>query len=298
MKNIFHLDKTGSFLFKSPTQVSIQLGSELAILFYLPTKKAYGIALYNPDENLKELQQSLETLYQKMVDTYAIDSSQLHIKIFGLRNGLKSVMEAALDWLKGNHLRITAKDIGANATRKLLIDCESGKVGVSYADANPHPLQWIAEGSARNRNPLDTVHAEVLILTDNSVKRTLAKQAIEEERHWTAATPKKPNEIMARKKVEDFPWPVVLLFEDLEDFNLIEAWISRVQLTFPAVQFRWVGTSIPSTLKRTFPELKQLPPLEPELLPEFKQKLTAALFDHSVTHTTSILPFKAKKSRS
>lgn len=295
--NTIHLDKTGAFLFKAPAQVSLMLNRELCIVLSLPKKHACGIALFDPEENIKELYQSLETLYQKLVDTYAADSSQIEVKIFGLRNGLRSAIEGALHWLAGNGLRIVAKDIGANATRKILVNCDSGMVGVNYAEGTSQPLQWIAEGSARNRNPMDTVHAEVLVLSESPVKRTLAKQSVEEERHWSAATPKKPLDILSKETVSDFPYPVVLLFDDLEDYNLIEAFISRVQLAYPAVQFRWVGTAVPTPLKRAFPQLKLLPPLEPDLLPEFKKKLRGAVFDHATTETNTLIPFERKRAR-
>lgn len=292
-----HLDKTGAFLFKAPTQVSMLLNRELAIVFCLPKKEVCGIALFDPEQNIKELNQSLETLYQKMIDTYAADPSQLQIKIFGLRNGLRSVIEATLDWLEGNHLKVVAQDLGANATRKVLVNCQTGMVGVNYAEGTTQPMHWIAEGSARNRNPMDSINAEVLILTENAVKRTLAKQAIEEERHWTAATPKNPTDIISKKTVSDFPWSVVLIFDDMDDYNPIEAWISRLHLTFPAVQIRWVGATIPAQLKRAFPELKQLPPLEPALLPEFKKKLKSAVFDHATSETSTLIPIKRKGAR-
>ena len=145
---------------------------------------------------------------------------------------------------------------------------------------------------------MDSVQAEVLILTENAVKRTLAKQAVEEERHWSAACPKKPIDFLSEKTIENFPYSVVLLFSDIEDERLIGAWIDRISLAYRTVQMRWVGTAIPTALKRSFPKLGLLPPLEPELLPEFKSKLKRAVFEHFTTNRSEVVPFhQIKKAK-
>lgn len=297
--NNIGLDKTGTYLFKSPTIVTLVINRELTVVLCVPSQQACGIALFHPEDDPKRMAEQLTSLYEKMIDAYAVKGEDVQVKIFGLRSGTRSVMDTVTHWLEGNNLRVVARDTGGNACRKLVIHCESGKIGVSYSEStNPGQLQWLSEGSARQRNPMDSVQAEVLILTENAVKRTLARQAVEEERHWSAACPKKPIEFLSEKNIENFPYSVVLIFSDMEDERLIETWMGRITLAYQAVQMRWVGTAIPTSLKRTFPGLSLLPPLEPELLPEFKSKLKRAVFDHFTANRSEVVPFqKIKKAK-
>jgi hypothetical protein len=190
---------------------------------------------------------------------------------------------------------VLSQDVGRNVCRTLLIDCEKGVVGVSYAESSPAPsVFFLISGSARNRLPGTQAEERVLILSTNEAQKLLCRQAVEEYSSWEAITVDSTRLSEIEKKVRrDLSW--VILFEDWPNAEAVFPWIARFQEKNPALKVGWSGKKAPVFLKR----LKQVtvfPPLESDTVVEFKEKMSEASGVFSGMED-SVVAFKKKKRR-
>jgi hypothetical protein len=287
------LESPGIYLFSAPVQAQISIYRETVVILWVAAKKSAGIAILSPESKVEDLRQTLDGLHHKVTQDLGLKDPKIEVKIFGGSMGGKLALQTALHWVEVTTLPLLSRDTGGDHPRNLTVDCATGGVGITYADRTPAEL-FLTLGTARLRNPLDNVQTEVLVLSKNSVKRTLAKQAIEEQPQWSASTPKNPKEILGKTGKIDFPWSIVLLFDDLEEDAACLKWITKMSAQYPSVQFRWVGGSLPSFAKKV-PFLKHLPPVEPVLMPEFKRKIQRALFEHLSSDTSDIIKFPKRR---
>ncbi len=288
------LSSQGTYIFHESSKLSFSLDRELGIVFVVPTEQIAGVVLYHPDNNLQDLHEMLDSLLSKLTNSLHISTEKILVKVFGLSNIRRVVVETAYKWLKDRNLFIAAEDTGKNYVRQVLVDCATGKVGVSYSTEYKE-IPYITTRTARDRNPLDEVYAQVLVLSSSPTKRTLAKQSIEEHRNWVAVAPESPRSVFTKKQ-KDTSYAVAVLFDDLNDSpDTITHWVEEAHAAHPELQFRFSGTEIPKYL-RHLSYVRQLPPLTPLLLPEFKGILARAIFDHEVESFGDVIPMKKKKA--
>lgn len=291
---MIQLETPGIYLFGPTTKVQCVLEQQTAVVLYIAPKQSCGIALLSLDSKVSETKQLLANLVEKIKKDLRIDDPRIEAKVFGGARGGRMTLQTAVHWLKANGLNIKVQETGGGQTRKMVVECSTGRVGISYAEPTLE-APFLTLGTARLRNPGGMIHTEILVLTGSPVKRALSKQAVEENDHWLAFAPKNPTEFLKGKQPFEFRWSVALLFDDLDE-SLCEKWIETVHAKFPAVQFRWVGAK-PPTFARLGSILRHLPPLEPLLIPEFKDKLSRAVVQHATSETNDLIPFPAKRVR-
>ena len=238
----------GTYLFHDNSRLSFSIDKELALVFSVPTEKTAGVVLFDPDHSLQQLQTMMQSILHKMTVDLGISPEKILVKVFGLSSFRKSVLETAYRWLKDRNIFITAEDTGRNFIRQILVECATGKVGVSYRTSE-YSIPYLSQHTARDRNPLDEIHAQVLVLSSSSTKRILAKQSIEEHKNWVAVIPELPQNYLS-KKTPTFNYAVAVIFDDLnEQPEKICNWIESIHVQYPEVQFRYSCSEIPKFLK-------------------------------------------------
>lgn len=288
------LNCPGSYLFHDNSKLTFSLDRELGVVFCVPTEQTVGVVLFHPDNNIHDLHFMMDNILNKMLGQHQIARENILVKVFGLSLMRKGVLETTYRWLKDRNLFISAEDTGKNYLRQVLVDCGTGRVGVSYRTED-REIPYLATTTARDRNPLDEIYAKVLVLSSSPTKRTLAKQSIEEHKNWVAETPNHPSHFLS-KKPKQVPYSVIVLFEDMnEKPDDIVDWVETIHQAQPEVQFRYSGKEIPKFLQH-LKYMRQLPPLTPFLLPEFKGTLARAVFDFEVNSVGEIIPLKKKKA--
>ena len=276
-KSSIVLDKPGVYFFAAPAEIKTQIDRELFVVAWMPEQKACGFVLYDPETPLKDLFASLDTVFEKAATTSDRGAPRVVFKVFGLSRRQAKVMTGLSNWLSQIKLKISAQDVGKNVGRNIKVDCKTGRIGISYAEAYlPGFPQLMSRGSARQRLRPSSVKSDVLILSRSAVSRQLALQTIEEQRNWSGSTPHKPEEIIGEQEVQYFPWSWVILFEDLADEPNLMQWVTTIRKAHPKVQFCWIGLRLPKDLE-TMPGIAMLPPLEPQHVGEFKAYLAALL---------------------
>ena len=289
------ITQPGVYLYRAPQNLKFNIFREMVVVLAVPSKEACGIVFYHPESNPKELFSELELLRMKLKTELKVGANEIQAKVFGGALSGAHLIKELKEWAEDTKIKIVATDTGRNVLRTLRLHCDTGKVGVSYAARSvDNPLQFVSTGTARLRNPMTQIHTEVLILSHKAVKRTLAKQAIEEQAAWSASIPADPTLILKNKTPKEFPWSVVLIFDDLKDLDGLANWVKNISAKYSAVQFRWVGPELPS-LTKEFPELRLLPPIEPELIRDFKAMLQQAVFEHLTHSTSDVLKFPKKR---
>ncbi len=273
------ISHSGAYLYQAPHVLQLTVDKELAIVFCLKNFSSTGLVLYQPELSLKDLLGELELLHLKLKSKLKIHTSDISLKLFGLSTGALHVVEAIQDWANQLGIKIVVTEIGKRINRNLSIDCRSGVVGVTYGDLNTPKsnLIFISQGTPRNRIPLAQVHNRILILTENAVQRQLTKAAVEEHPAWAAQTVENVPDFFRSTLAKKGQWSVVLLFEDIINQKGLESFISEVKKLHPSTEIRWVGSQIPSFLSNF--NVKLLPPMDYDLLPDFKKMLKRAVFD-------------------
>jgi len=274
---------SGAYLYRAPHTLELMLDKHLAVVFTLKGQNSTGLVLFSHDLATRDLLSELELLYLKIKSKLKIQTSDISLKIFGLSHGATHILEVVQSWARSVNISISAIDVGKRVTRNLSVNCENGRVAVTYGEMNQsqNKLIFLSEGTARNRIPLAKVHSHILILTKNSVQEQITKAAIEEYPAWAAVTVDNVSQFLNAKISDKSHWSVVLCFHDIKDEKGLEKFLGNVVKSHPSTQLRWVGPSLPDFHKNT-PELKLLPPIDYELLPDFKKMLKRAVFDSNL----------------
>ncbi len=300
------------YLFRAPAVLHLEINQHLVILFHSPPHRACGLVVAPENIDRKDLVSLLETMWGKLneemktkegylkgaysapSDPLQVEDKQLTVKVFGCPLSHSPALTTATTWLKHHGLDIQAQDTGRRASRTLNIECGTGKAGVQYAES-ANPLVFLTGGSARQRLPSDGSPSEMLVLSDNPVHRTLARQAIEEHRNWTAQTPTDIAETLRKTKFKKVPWAAVLVSEHAAPNNRLEPWLTRLQKEQLKVRRFWSGTDLPPFAGPTC-QLRHLPPLAAETIDQFKQELAEALSEEIPTATrANVIPFPKRR---
>jgi hypothetical protein len=289
---------SGVYLFQAPHQLQLTVDKGLAVVFCLNGLPAAGLVLYQSDLSLKELLSELELLHLKIKSKVKIHTDQITLKLFGLSTGAFHIFDTIKEWADNLGIAISVTELGKRMVRNLVVDCETGKVAVTFGDLNSRNSkpEFLSLGTARSRIPLSKVHNKILILTHNQVQRQLTKAAVEEHPAWAAEVIEDVRAFLKTYLSKDSTWSVVLCFEDLSKDKGIAEFISQIQLNHPSTEIRWVGSKVPQFLDET--NTKLLPPIDYALLPDFKKMLKRAVFDANLAMNFEAVKLsQSKKSR-
>lgn len=289
---------SGAYLYKAPHRLELVIDKQLVVVFCIKNHSSCGLVLSSTDLSIRDLLSELELLHLKIKSKLKIHTTDITLKIFGLSHGATHVLEAVHGWANSLGIQIVATEVGKRTVRNLSVDCLNGKVGVTYGELNSPPgkLIFLSEGTARNRVPLAKVHNNILVLTQNSVQRQLTKAAIEEYPAWAAITVEDVSSFISSKSNERSDWSVVLCFEDIKNEKGLEKFLSHLRDSHPSTQLRWVGSALPE-FSKDIPDLRLLPPMEYELLPDFKKMLKRAVFDSNLALNFEAVKTSIKKRK-
>lgn len=288
------ITEPGIYLFGNPKKVSISLKENLVFTLHSLSSSSTGILVQSPDEHRGDFLNKLDTLWNKYSSLSDVDTGSVQCKIFGRGDKYTSLLISLKSWLERHQIPVIASNVGKLVPQEVVVDCASGKVGIQYLGSQSLEMSlFLTEGTARLRNPVSAIHAEVLVLSTVRVSRTLAKQCIEEEPNWQASCPASFESDFRQILQEDNRWSVVLIFDEMKTHKDLLSWMNQLYQKNPSIQFRWVGGELPK-LNENF-AVKLVPPLDPILLPEFKKKLRQAIFESELSNTSETLAFPEKR---
>lgn len=284
------LEQGGVYFFKAPIRVTTRLHQELLIVFTAPSIHSCGLVLLDSEMPQRVVEGMFDNLLKKIVTDLKVTQTDITLKVFGQSFRRRRSVRYIEAWSVANGIKIGVMDVGKNISRHVIVDCGSGRVGVSYAEGfTEEDPAFLTLGSVRLRETIPSHSHEILILTNNRVQRTLAKQAIEENLGFRANCPKNPIQIIALNDFREFAAEVVLVFEDLDQTELISTWMKNASKYYPNLKFCWVGKeNAPAWLPEN---AKKLQPVEPETIALFKTALLGIL-PESPLALGRVIPFK------
>ncbi len=287
-----HLEQGGVYFFKAPIAVTTQLNHEVLILFAVPTIHSCGLVLLESEIPQRAVEGMCDSLLKKLSDEMKVPVDRIRLKVFGQSFGRRRSLRYVESWSVANRIPIVAMDVGKSVTRNLLIDCGTGRVGVSYAEGfTENDPAFLSMGSVRLREATPSGSQEILVLATSRVNRTLVKQAIEEIAGYRANCPKNPMQIIALNDFRDFFATGIFLFDDLEHPELIAPWILDAVRYYPHLKFTWIGKSDPTLTLPPGSQTLKLP--RPDKIIEFKAAL-AELLPKPIPIFGRVLPFQRK----
>jgi hypothetical protein len=286
----------GAYLYQAPHNLQLTIDKQLVIVFCLKNLPTTGVVLSGSELSIKDLISEVGLLYLKIKSKLKIHTSDISLKLFGLSSGAFHVFDAVQKWAETVGIKITVTELGKSTVRNLSIECKTGKVGVTYGELNKvqSKLIFLPVGTARERIPLTQMHNNILILTHNSVQRQLTRASIEEYPAWAAVSVERVSEYIQSNDWKKTEWSVVLCFEDLKEEKGIEKFIKSIHSSHPSVEIRWVGSTLPQ-FSKDIPALKLLPPMDYDLLPDFKKMLKRAVFDANLAMNFDAVKIPQKK---
>ena len=289
-----NVEGTGTFLFHAPLRVGLKVHTELVITLFVSSNRCCGIVVNDPECDSKELLPSLNRLVEKFAATHP--GAPIQVKLFGGGSHMHGQLDSIRTWIQENGLHIVAEDLGRNTNRNLLVDCGSGRVGVTYTDRGHRDSHlFLSQGTAKTRIASAPTRIRTLVLSNNRVNRLLARQAIEEYPHCFATLNVKPLQFMKEFPTRTFPWNIVILFDDIGWNSVTESWIRNVSGMNADLRFCWVGKQAP--LLEYVGELYLISPPNPEQIAEFKREIRRILDlpHHRTSHQSEVLPFRKLK---
>jgi hypothetical protein len=187
------VENSGVYFFRAPLHVTAVLNQEILVVFTVPTIRGCGLVYIDSEMPQRIVEGMLENIFQKLSQDLKIKSDHTQVKIFGQSFRKQRSLSIVRDWLQSKNLSVVAMDVGKRVTRNLIIDCDTGRVGVGYAESYPNEEPpFLSLGTARLRSSMASMSVEVLVLSTNRVTRTLAKQAIDAIAGHRANCPKNP----------------------------------------------------------------------------------------------------------
>jgi hypothetical protein len=283
------------YLLKAPAQFTVQVNRELVVVYSAPELMVAGVAVFPGEMSLKDVLPPLETLLGKFQTEFKTKPEQIRVKIFGMSEPQRTVLSGVTKWLKQKNLRITSSDTGRQVARSLVVQCETGLVGVSYAEGiTPETGDWLSEGSSAGRAPFLMLDNKILVLSTNRVSRQLCRQAIEEHEGWAAECPETPYDTLTQKTTAELPWRAILVFDDVGKGKPVERFLTRMHVQHPRVAAAWIGKNRPRFAKHVV----LMPELKPQSVKKFKTqlgKLITEVVDTSLAAEVFTLPLPVKK---
>src|SRR3989338_8039517 len=199
-----HLDQGGVYFFKSPIRVTTQLNQELLVVFAAPSIYSCGLVLLDSEMPQQIIEGMFDNILKKL-DELGVPVGSIRIKAIGQSVRRWRSVRHLESWCLSHKVSIGVMDVGKNITRNVIVDCASGRVGVSYAEGYvPYEPVFLDSGSVRLRERSLPKSVEIMVLTDSRVRRALAKQAIEERPGYRANCPSNPIQIIALNDFRGF----------------------------------------------------------------------------------------------
>jgi hypothetical protein len=287
----------GVYLFRAPTNVTIEINDQVVVTFLSSYHRAAGIVLAPTHVKRKDLEALLETLLRKMTKEMNPPATDLEVKIFGGREPNTPLLDAADTWVRAQALKLAARDVGRAVSRTLTIECATGKVGVQYAESAVQ-AGFLVGGSARQRLRPDGAPSEILVLAENRARQTLARQAIEEHRNCVASVPADPNPTLKKPKFKTAEFNAVLVSEDISARDKAKSFLTELEKQKPLVRKMWSGDTLPSFAGNKC-RLRLLPPIDAESIDVFKQELASALSEQLIdpANSANVVPFRVKRRK-
>lgn len=279
------------YLFTAPARISATVNHDLLVVFSLPKHKSAGAILFNLESPVHELNSLLEMMFDKLTVDLNFPQKDLSLKLIGLSNPEVPVLRCAHAWAKEKQIDISAEDLGRRVTRNIIIDCETGRVGVAYAEAAMPKLSGFLDSRSANRRNESMARYSIMILGVNKVKRQLCRQAVEEKEIYSADCPTKPYDVFT-KGFENFVSDAVLICGDIGNGKPVEKWVKAVRANRPNLPVLWIGKDSPKNLALEH----SLSEPQPESMTRFKKELHQLLHKtvENAPHPSLVLPFKKK----
>jgi hypothetical protein len=288
------ISQSGVYLLSRDKKVSVSLEDFLVITLHSPSSTSTALILQSPGEHRTDFLNQLDKIYEKYASLSDVDSNLIQSKVFGAGNRFTMLLTTLKSWLKRNHIPVVASDLGRALPGELVLEGSSGRIGIQYRKTDWS--QWgslLSTGTARNRASSSPSSHEVLVLSKNSVVRTLAQQSIEEEPQWSAFCPDSLDDAI-HSTLARTRWSAIILSDELKTENKLMNSLVKYSESNPNVPMAWIGGELPSW-KSQISRLRLLPPLEPFLIPHFKRMLKQSMLDSSVSETSETLNFSRRK---
>lgn len=289
-------DRAAIYLLKAPAQFNVQINRELVVIFAAPQLRVAGVAVFPPDCIRKDAIPLLDAMLQKLRSDFSAGVSQIRLKIFGMSDIQRGLIAAVQKWVHEKHLRIAINETGGSVARRLIVECETGLVGVSYAEGIVQPIpEWLSKGSSSGRGsgPLH-VNQKILILSSSPVSRQLCKQAIEAHDGWEAVAPDRPYDLVVSDEKKDLGYRGLIVFDDLGRGKPIEQFIKTLVRSSANTTLFWAG-GVKPRFARTIGHLDALKPQSPK---KFKAQLAKQIKMMTPDETkASVIQFPSKKKK-
>lgn len=126
------IDQPGVYFFAPPICASLRLHQELLVVLTCPTVPGCGFVLHGTNLPARALSGKLDALLARLKSEGAKEG--LVAKLFGASYYNELLLLEAYRWLRERQVKLAAQDVGRNVRRHILVNCQTGKVGVRYAE--------------------------------------------------------------------------------------------------------------------------------------------------------------------
>ncbi len=285
------LTKDGVYVFKAPAKITATLNRELLVVITSPSSKSCGAVFFSQQSHPKELIEWLAALHSKMGTTGGARAEHLRLKLFGMSSLNSSLLDEVGNWAKEKRIEVIAQDVGRSVVRHVYIECETGRIGVTYAEAYfPESENWLSVGSAQTRKATPTNNV-VLVLSQNTVNRQLTRQTVEELPGWQALIAEQPFDwIVSAANNDLFPARAIVIFDDMGNGKPLEKWMNHFRKSHPEVSLFWVGKKSPSFAK----SISTIATLKPQSLGIFKKSLKQELGGLTEDSSADVDPLRSE----
>ncbi len=266
-----HIDREGIYLFSDPVTVTMQVDHELLIIFSVPIQKSCGLLFLEQVDDTRNVVTLLESLHSKL-EKMGVSPPQIYLKFFGLSAIQKRLLEEIHTWVRAKGLIVASEDLGRNVARHLRIECGTGRVGLTYSVGNAAEV-FLSSGTARQRKKVTKAIISVWVITHNTVKQTLIRQAVEEYSFCQCSVITEIDTLLSERDFSHVSAHILIILEDIANHPWFSSFLEcSASLDVSTVKICWVGSKAPPKEGWIW-----LGNLEPEFIGGFKRELSKVL---------------------
>lgn len=289
MLNHVSLEADVPLLFQAPQRINALINRNLLVTMSCPKEKVVGAYLFTCENHLETLTTGLDILLRKLTETFQLSPSAVQVRVIGLSSPNPILTNALKKWCAEKKVTVIGEDLGRNVQRNIIIDCESGKVGVSYAEASPNEKTvLIADGTAGERSGSHRPR-RALILGESRTGRQMCRQAVESLDTWRATIHERPFDLFVAPKWEDFDFDAVILLADVGEGKPVQKWFTKLIEMYPSSKRIWVGDSP----KKWGLEIEALPSVDHDNASKFQEQLRNSLHESETDPGAKVIRFTA-----
>lgn len=289
------LSQSGIYLISGNKNVSTSVEDFLVITLHSPSSSTTALILKSTVEHQIDFINQMDTIYQKYSSLEDVDPNLIQSKVFGAADKFTSLLATLKGWLNRNHIPVVASDFGRALPGELIVEGASGRIRLQYHSGSWSKLSSIlSTGTARNRSNSAPTSHHVLVLSNNPLVRTLARQSIEEEPNWSASCPENLDDSSISKTLKTGHWSAVIVSDELKNQNKLMDRLLEFGEAHPKLPMAWIGAKLPGS-KKEGGRFRLLPPLEPFLIPHFKKILKESIQNSNLSETSETLTFLKRK---